>query len=657
MEHQRDSGPGGRLVTYADISPQAVLIYAFATLYLAYHASRHYNVTIASLLDGLIKSVATLLPAKLLLSTSQLEKPTTLAHSHANKAASLRKMLGLTGGRIPAPNSLIKRMYTASVSPASDSIRTNAPPGMGNWDNSCYQNSVLQGLSSLGAFRSYLGRWSQDAGTSTVSAMREVTEKLRDPYQNGKQLWTPARLKSMSSLQQQDAQEYYSKIMDELDKDVVRSQKSGIVKDGCEVITKQNIQQALVLPHDPNQNPLEGMLAQQVVCTSCGFSEGLSLIPFNCLTLPLESKSEISLEDCLAEYTKLEPISGVECAKCTLLNTKKELERLVADKREDGQTKAVLQLPPELRAQVMQRLTAVQTALDSDDFSDETLGRTCSIPKSVRVSSTKTRQALLARMPANLVVHINRSVFDEATGNLRKNYAALRYPATLDLGPWILGSPEEITSHSPHLTEPGLPREGLYKYIYRIKAIVTHHGRHENGHYVAYRQAPVFTEDDKLIGKQNLDWTVDRKQRWWRLSDETVSEATEEDILDQGGAFMLFYERVEDADLASHQLSAPLSALALQDQKQLSILSRVEADLANASSRAKVDEQEEILPAVNAAASEASLTEGESEADYEEQPIRVVRQHSPPSPLFMRTANAAIPNDELWNVNRFVAAL
>jgi ubiquitin carboxyl-terminal hydrolase 1 len=41
-----------------------------------------------------------------------------------------------------------------------------------------------------------------------------------------------------------------------------------------------------------------------------------------------------------------------------------------------------------------------------------------------------------------------------------------------------------------------------------------------------------------------------RKSQWWRLSDDDVSQVSEENVLNQGGVFMLFYDLVEASSLA-----------------------------------------------------------------------------------------------------------
>lgn len=379
--------------------------------------------------------------------------------------------------------------------------------------------------------------------------MQETIGKLNDCANNGKQLWTPAKLKSMSSWQQQDAQEYFSKIMDELDKEAAKGVGSGKLANGLEdaVQGKEGYSEQTTDGVASPRNPMEGLLAQRVACTRCGFSEGLSMIPFNCLTVPLGSNFEYEIESCLDEYMKLEEISEVDCAKCTLLRAEQQLHQMLpiadyardTEKEERAQPSTenkLLSLPPEVRAQAMKRLQSIRQALDSDDFADKTLNEVCQIPKRAHVSSTKTRQAVVGRAPQSLVVHVNRSVFDELTGVQRKNYANVRYPIMLDLQTWMLGSESSKSATQNMLAGSALGGGGC---DYRLRAVVTHYGRHENGHYICYRRHPTRQQSDERASKETVS------ERWWRLSDEDVSAVTEEDVLGQGGVFMLFYEREE----------------------------------------------------------------------------------------------------------------
>jgi ubiquitin carboxyl-terminal hydrolase 1 len=676
----------------------SILAYAIGLIFFLHQVLVYLDIAVLSPLEITWNAIVYLTPSLFLLNTNRRrelrDQGSTWSQTHAAKSESLRSMLGL-GGRammqqLPVGANLVRSITFAKSKPQSD-----APPGLGNWDNSCYQNSVLQGLSAMDSLKPYLASFSSHETLptdSTSSSLQGIVQKLNNASLNGTHIWTPAKLKSMSSWQQQDAQEYYSKIVDDLEKEASKVFGAAAVKPGLENSEnkKADISEKMAAP--PFSVPLEGLLAQRVACTRCGFSEGLSMIPFNCLTVPLGSSPEYDLADCLNEYTHIEDIPEVECAKCTLLKAKTELSRMLPkpesenDKPEtDG--KKTMQLPPALQEKIAERLRAVIEALATDDFSDKTIKEVCQISKKAHTSSTKTRQAVIGRAPRSLVVHINRSVFDEMTGDQKKNYAAVRYPQVLDLGKWMLGSKSSASDSGDSksvadlaITQASesmlLNRSDSDECLYRLKAVITHYGRHENGHYIAYRQHPAASQasDDTVEGDTTSEPEDSQpaeggKLPWWRLSDEDVSPVPNDDVLQQGGVFMLFYEREEqqvDAPVASPTnniaeahapaIEAPVSSTEpqLEDEEPLTLVK------SNGSIVSVESLDKNTVPFVASEASASSTTEEEeSETDTDDQPAESERPipKTTTQPL-MRTAgvNSAQSDSGFPSPHRGIAA-
>ena len=510
---------------------------------------------------------------------------------YATKSDSMRRILGLDGegfiNRIQRTRSIssIGTLFNAT----SSNMSSDTPPGLGNWDNSCYQNSVIQGLASLPSLSKFLDESFQSGDLrSTTAALSKVVAQLNDSSNAGKIVWTPPELKSMSSWQQQDAQEYYSKLLDEVEKEIrqtswERASRGGLshvaeasgsmhesklgnpgyVKRNSLVGTPSFDQLPQELASILTRNPLEGLLAQRVGCLRCGFVEGLSLIPFNCLTVPLGKQRMYDVRTCLDDYTRLEYISGVDCTKCTLLQFKTHIQRLLetqlSESCDERSSQARLAVTAALQSSLIDRLSAVDEALNLDDFSDNTLLKKCQIPNKTRISPTKSRQAIIGRPPRSLVIHINRSVFDELSGLQRKNSAHVQFPPRLDLAPWCLGGQRlneaeeakiEGWSVDPSKSmlstladDSDLESEAMYE----LRAVITHYGRHENGHYICYRK-------HRLPTKSNVEQKGEDAESWWRLSDGEVSEVSEDAVLAQDGVFMLFYEKTEPltSNLADH---------------------------------------------------------------------------------------------------------
>lgn len=564
----------------------ATLAYVILVLLLIYHALQYFDYLSLRASELLWNAFIYLTPLSVISALDARSEPrlhqgkkagyeAPASEKHATKSEVMRRILGLDGTGILTA---VQRTRTVSgLGTLFQSRPSGSPPGLGNWDNSCYQNSVIQGLASLPSLSTFLGNITKvDQSHSTQAALGEIISKLNDPSNAGKLFWTPTGLKSMSSWQQQDAQEYFSKIMDNVEREISKTIKSKSKHAGLALEAAQELRVSTMKIDDavekseahnilsssktsidqlPDElgsviarSPLVGLQAQRVGCLTCGYVEGLSVVPFTCLTVPLGKQWMYDIRTCLDEYTNLEPINGVECVKCTLLHNKKQLERLRSQfyNQDTGDPNPLAPpLSSALLSSIEDRLAAVDLALDEEDFSDNAILKKCQIPARSRISTTKSRQAVIARAPQALVVHVNRSIFNELSGVQSKNLADVRFPVNLDIAPWCLGNSPPAKSDDPVEPESWnvdpsvsmLPAEADSKNLnckemYELRAVITHYGRHENGHYICYRRHSSASDP--------VDGAADP---WWRFSDDEVSQVREENVLSQGGVFMLFYEK------------------------------------------------------------------------------------------------------------------
>ena len=640
--------------TGSSTAPSTILAYGVLFLLFVYYMLQYVDFPLLPISELLWNALVYITPTKVisfLLPSSKLatqeqkegDKSSSKSIGYARKSEAMRHILGLDGTGIMSNVQRARSM--PGIGATMKETGSTAPPGLGNWDNSCYQNSILQGLAALRSLPSYLARNSYTEAThSTVAALRDLLTRLNEPSSAGKMFWTPAELKSMSSWQQQDAQEYFSKVLDEVEKDTSKYAESVLRNAGLAALpdlelgspdgkrgsvsesfagakVPLELQRAHQLPDELAslvlRNPLEGLLAQRVGCLQCGYGEGLTLIPFNCLTVPLGRQWVYDIRSCLDEYTGLESISGVECSKCTLLRTKQQLERLLSQIQvhtpEDGTSTTPTMLRA-LQGSSQERLAAVNTALEGEDFSDNTLLKKCQINAKSRVSTTKSRQAVIARAPKSLVMHVNRSVFDEFSGAQTKNFADVRFPYQFDLNSWCLGGGTYFTSNDGEVekwsTDPAVSMlspeiEDMPLHLqkaYQLRAVVTHYGKHENGHYICYRKYPLPMPSESRTTDQPVD-------PWWRLSDDEVSQVSQDDVLSQGGVFMLFYEQVEQLhapveteDLEGKVPQQNAAQVALEKTQVIEVESSTEASLTvekDKEEAAKVHEAPEAADAIS----------------------------------------------------------
>ncbi|ORZ32375.1 hypothetical protein BCR44DRAFT_1440364 [Catenaria anguillulae PL171] len=105
-------------------------------------------------------------------------------------------------------------------------------------------------------------------------------------------------------------------------------------------------------------------------------------------------------------------------------------------------------------------------------------------------------------------------------------------PPALEIGSTSAGASEAAARGDEREREPTAPSTPLSQEImYRLQAVVVHHGGHEYGHYISYRRAP----PGMGVGSQG----------WLRVSDDRVDAVQVDEVLACGsGAVMVFYERI-----------------------------------------------------------------------------------------------------------------
>ena len=135
------------------------LAYTVAGVYLIHQILIYYDYPILPLSEILWNAVVYVIPAQLLLDSArrqELKANDMLSQTHAAKSEALRRVLGIGGQvvlqRLPAEG-IMRRMSSAAGGLKQGRTGSDAPPGLGNWDNSCYQNSVLQGFASLDSLK------------------------------------------------------------------------------------------------------------------------------------------------------------------------------------------------------------------------------------------------------------------------------------------------------------------------------------------------------------------------------------------------------------------------------------------------------------------------------------------------------------------------
>ncbi|KIO25232.1 hypothetical protein M407DRAFT_25454 [Tulasnella calospora MUT 4182] len=473
-------------------------------------------------------------------------------------------------------------------------------PGLVNISGTyCFLNSTLQALASLSylqpqieSSRTKAEEW--DVPTPVIDALRDTLNSLNTPHHRQKAfrpediieaLSRPdpkgnrSRSRLFSSREHQDAQELFQLVSSCLQEEAIDVDAEVARDHGLAEVHRDDADH----PRKDvgSKNVFEGLTANRRSCVQCGYTEAVMHFSFDNVTLPIPRASQCKLEDCLAEYTRMETLDDCVCRKCSMLATLSELkeeadhlaEHAAAKKSSQGRQRKAD------RARALQQ--AVQAALDNNRIEQDIPG----VELKKVTSSCSTKQAMIARPPPVLVLHLNRSAY-YGYGHASKNSCAVMFPEILDLTPYttsgalstIPSSP--ISSHPNGSTKTPSTRSSATPILYRLAAIVCHYGSHGFGHFVTYRRKPRPSSSGRSsrhvaqLGHPRIAHSLDctcstcamlgrirdyeppdpnkpdvapekNGRGWLRISDDQVEEVGLKNVLSEvSGTFMLYYERV-----------------------------------------------------------------------------------------------------------------
>ncbi|ODQ65820.1 cysteine proteinase [Nadsonia fulvescens var. elongata DSM 6958] len=167
-----------------------------------------------------------------------------------------------------------------------------------------------------------------------------------------------------------------------------------------------------------------------------------------------------------------------------------------------------------------------------------------------KFKTQKTKQTIFTSpLPPILSFHMNRSIFDINYG-LRKSGARVKFPLELDMREFYID--DFYTEEGDLIIDPRYPMVGtaskpLPKYF--LKSVICHLGDHNSGHYICFRKTKYYQKGPHALGsaggKKDTPDGI-----WWRTSDESVTRASLNSVLDCGRhVFMLVYEvKKEDCE-------------------------------------------------------------------------------------------------------------
>ncbi|KAG6852127.1 hypothetical protein C0991_002867 [Blastosporella zonata] len=418
-----------------------------------------------------------------------------------------------------------------------------------------------------------------DVPTPVIDALQDLLRRLNKPKSSYHSIRPIELIEVLSkqnegrpgsllnSREHQDAQELF-----QLLSECIKNEIAAVDKEGYRDRGLGGLSQASETSKEIGKSVFDGLTANRRSCVVCGYTEAVMHFALDNLQLAVPRLSaSCRLEDCLEEYTTLEILRDCICRKCSMVATHRRLVMEMHSLEEATRPDAKPSSSKKKRLKEVKKMEKrVNAALEEGRIEDN-------LPD-VRIekvfSKASTKQAMIARPPQVLALHINRSMHYGQYA--AKNNVRVSFPEVLDLTPYTtsgslsLEPTSAISKPPPAVPRSTTPTPAAYAHprtLYRLSAVVCHYGQHSFGHYICYRRRPRGADlppdkrwapprlvdplrpvDDDAHGPRYV-WDDEGRPRpghgWLRISDDAVRECGIETVRQEGaGAFMLYYERV-----------------------------------------------------------------------------------------------------------------
>eukprot|EP00522_Entomoneis_paludosa_P003352 CAMPEP_0172472768 /NCGR_PEP_ID=MMETSP1065-20121228/68514_1 /TAXON_ID=265537 /ORGANISM="Amphiprora paludosa, Strain CCMP125" /LENGTH=817 /DNA_ID=CAMNT_0013230931 /DNA_START=44 /DNA_END=2497 /DNA_ORIENTATION=+ len=325
--------------------------------------------------------------------------------------------------------------------------------------------------------------------------------------------------------------------------------------------------------------PLSGWMGSTLQCRKCQYVRPIRNVPFFDLSIVPTGTGNphfmnkqntmgqpCTVEECLAEFTKVERVESVECPSCTkqahVCKTQEEVDfwqfalkdaASIQKKKSqcDKDSTELESIKEELDCHLATLHRLQQIDCDDDDCAEE-FAKLLSVdvggthPENRTLLRSDANKCLfLTRLPPVFCLHVQRRYYDQQTGRLSKTnqpvlfneylnvapycaYTSFRdqatfqrsnIPVNLSSAPsWAAGK-STMNEKEPQQTDSVLRAQ--HQILYRLSAVLEHRGGANSGHYVCYRRS------------KNGGWCFVSDNEVRRVSWYTVQQCQ---------AYMIFYE-------------------------------------------------------------------------------------------------------------------
>ncbi|XP_051551821.1 ubiquitin carboxyl-terminal hydrolase 30-like isoform X1 [Myxocyprinus asiaticus] len=437
--------------------------------------------------------------------------------------------------------------------------RKGMVPGLLNLGNTCFMNSLLQGLAACPSFIRWLEDFTSESSTHPERTERD-TQLSRSLMQLIKALSSQDHGEDdildagcllealglyrwhISSFEEQDAHELFHVLTSSLEEERERQTRVTHLFDMHTLeksveSNEKNISCRSGGPSHPipslwrTRHPFHGRLTSYMACKRCEQQNPVHYDSFDSLSLSIPSVQwgrPVTLDQCLQHFISSETIKEVECENCT-----KQQAGALVNGQESQRTTFVKQLKlgklPQCLCIHLQRLTWSKEGtpikrqehvqfteyLSMDRYKHCTAGQNLQ-----RTSRTNKLESEVKAVGDPKDKPIANGVDPEHCNNNK----------TLSNG----------TLSSVFLHSSGLSSQlnltynySASEYLFRLMAVLVHHGDMHSGHFITYRRCPAARNGTSPFSSQ-----------WLWVSDDSVRKASLQEAL-SSSAYLLFYERVQ----------------------------------------------------------------------------------------------------------------